>query len=137
MCMILDNNKWGDFLKQTEDMIPIHNWLKQKNGKLVYSNHQGFKELSTKYQKSLKEHMRAGTAKLVFSTKVEKEIEKLKKVHKLKSNDSHILGLAVASNTIVLCTGDKKLHKDFKDIIGGNIYQTEEHKNLLTKDLCP
>ena len=31
MCMILDNDTWGDFLKQKSDMQPVHDWLQQKN----------------------------------------------------------------------------------------------------------
>ena len=137
MCMILDNNTWGDFLKQKPDMEPIHNWLDKKNGKLVYSNHQGFKELSLTYQRSLQEYKKAGKAKLVPGEKVEKEIRKIKKKHNIeKSNDPHILGLAKAGNVKVLCTKDQALQEDFKTIIRGNIYKNKNHQHLLTSDLC-
>jgi len=137
MCMILDNNTWGDFLKQNSDMQPIHNWLEQKNGKLIYSNHQGFQELSKKYQRRLKEYRRAGKAHLVSLEKVEKAIKEIKKNHNIeRSNDPHILGLAKASNVTVLCTKDRTLHKYFKNTIGGNIYQNKNHKRLLTPDFC-
>lgn len=137
MCMILDNDTWGDFLKQKPDMQPIHDWLKQKNGKLVYSNHQGFQELSEKYQQSLREYRRAGQAHLVPGEEVEKEIREIKKEHNIeKSDDSHILGLAKAFNITVLCTKDQLLHKYFKKIIGGSIYQNKNHQHLLTADLC-
>ena len=137
MCMILDNDTWGDFLKQKPDMQPIHKWLEQKNGKLIYSNHQGFQELSEKYQQSLRDYHRAGKAHRVSGEEVEKEIREIKKKHDIeKSNDSHILGLAKASNVTVLCTKDKLLHKYFKKIIGGSIYQNKNHQRLLTSDLC-
>ena len=137
MCMILDNDTWGDFLAQKPDMQPIHDWLKQKNGKLVYSNHQGFQELSKKYQKSLSEYSRAGQAHLVPGEEVEKEIKEIEKEHNIKkSNDRHILGLAKAFNIKVLCTKDKRLHQKFKAIIGGRIYQNKNHQHLLTADLC-
>ena len=138
MCMILDNDTWGDFLKQKPDMQPIHDWLEQKNGKLVYSNHQGFQELSKKYQRSLREYRKAGKADLVPSEKVEKEITEMKKKYCIeKSDDPHILGLAKASKVTVLCTKDKLLHKYFKKIIGGSIYQNKKnHQHLLTPDLC-
>ena len=104
---------------------------------MVYSNHEGFQELSTKYQQSLKEYRRAGKAHLVSSEKVEKEIREIKKEHNIeKSDDPHILGLAKASNVTVLCTKDRLLHKYFKKIIGGNIYQNRSHQRLLTSDLC-
>ena len=40
MCMILDSNRWADFLNRKEDMEPIHKWLEKQNGKLVYSNYE-------------------------------------------------------------------------------------------------
>ena len=137
MCMILDNNTWGDFLNQKPDMQPIHNWLKQKKGKLVYSNHKGFQELSNKYYQSLEKYKEAGQADLIPSKKVEKAINEIKKEHDIKkSDDPHILGLAKVSKVTVLCTKDKLLHKYFKEIIGGNIYQNKNHQHLLTADLC-
>ena len=137
MCMILDNNTWGDFLKKKSDMQPIHNWLQKKNGKLVYSNHRGFKELSGKYRKRLIEYRRAGKANLVPGEKVEKEIKKIKENHNIEqSDDHHILGLAKASNVTVLCTKDRLLQGYFKEIIGGSIYQNKTHQHLLTSALC-
>ena len=81
--------------------------------------------------------MSAGKAKLFPSIKVEKAIEKIQKNYTLKSDDPHILGLAKAANVKTLSSADRDLHKDFKTIIGGDIYQTENHKGLLKADLCP
>jgi len=138
MCIILDNNTWGDFIKNKEDMKPIRKWLEQKNGKLVYSNHIRFQELSNNSRRYLAEYYRQGKAHLIPHEKVEKEIEKINiQNDQLKSNDLHILGLAKASNTTVLCTKDRSLHTDFKQIIqNGKIYKNKSHTHLLTKDLC-
>ncbi len=147
--MILDKNCWGDLLKKTTapypdpDMEPIHNWLKKRNGKLVYS-----KQIMTDGGKSkkmtlfMKEKSDAGQAKRIDSAKVEKAIKAIKEIsiekkYTLKSNDIHILGLAKASDTKLLCSSDKKLHQDFKHIIKGNIYQNKTHNELLTRDICP
>ena len=142
MCMILDNNTYGDFFKNKPDMQPIHDWLKQKKGKLVYSTHIKFKELSPKYIRNLQEYKRQKRAKPASKKEVEKGIEQIKKEIKkskknIKSDDIHILGLAKIKNIKLLCTKDKDLHKDFKKIIKGNIYQNKDHKELLTKDTCP
>ena len=84
----------------------------------------------------LNELYRAGRARLVPNTEVEKKVKTLKKSnHQLQSNDIHILGLAKASNTKVLCTKDKKLHQDFKKIIKGKVYQNKKHQHLLTLNL--
>ena len=38
MCLILDTNKYGDFLEpKNQDMEPIRNWMKTRNGKIAYS----------------------------------------------------------------------------------------------------
>ena len=137
MCMILDNDSWGDFSKHKENMKPIHNWLKKRNGTLVYSNHSAFRELSIRYQRSLILYVRDGKAKIIPKENVAREIQKIKKAYTLKSNDPHIIALAKASNTTVLCTKDKKLQIDFKKIIRkGKIYKTQSHRHLLTTNLC-
>ena len=133
MCMVLDASKLGDFLNKKKDMKPIHKWLEQKSGKLVYSN----QEKVQKELRQLQEYYRAGKALFIPKEKVEKEIIEIKKKHVVKSNDSHMIGLAKASNAKVLCANDKKLCKDFKNIIGGDIYQAGNYKHVLTTDLCP
>ena len=138
MCLILDNNQWGDFLNKKPDMLPIHNWLDKQRGKLVYSNHERFKELSIKYQRSLQTYRQKGKAKLVSKKKVTEEIRKIEEEsYQLRSNDAHILALAKAEKIKVLCSKDKNLHDDFKKIINGQVYQKKDHKHLLVKDLCP
>ena len=137
MCLILDNNQWGDFLNKKPDMLPIHNWLDKQQGKLVYSNHEGFNELSAKYQKSLKNYKQQGKTRFVPKEKVEEKMKEIKKSHQIKSNDTHILGLAKAESVKALCSKDRNLHEDFKEIIKGHVYQTKAHEHLLTRDLCP
>ena len=136
MCMILDSNRWVDFLNQKEDMKPIHKWLEKQNGKLVYSNYEPIqRELNRLTNNNLKVYYEAGKALFIPSEEVKKKVEDIKK-YQLKSNDIHILGLAKAANAKVLCTKDKKLHQDFKSIIKGRIYQNKGHQHLLTPDTC-
>ena len=150
MCMILDKNRWGDFFKEKPDMVPIHNWLKKRNGKLVYSKQimtdgEEPKNLKRFIEGKIKRftegrrtgQIKRGQIKRIDSIKVTDAINNIKNKYKLKSNDIHILGLAKASNTKLLCSNDKDLQKDFKKIIKGNIYTNEKNKALLTKDICP
>ena len=111
--------------------------MQEQNGKLIYSDHERFKELSAIYLRSLQDYKRAGKARFASKEKVEREIKNIKKSHDLISNDIHILGLAKAENIKILCSKDQSLHKDFKNIIKGHVYQTQAHKHLLTNDLCP
>ena len=137
MCMILDSNRWIDFSNQKEDMKPIRKWLEKQNGKLVYSNYEPIqKELNYLKNNNLKAYYEAGKALFIPNEEVEKKVEEIKNKYQLRSNDIHILGLAKASNAKVLCTKDRKLHQDFKDIIRGKIYQNKKHQHLLTPDLC-
>ena len=82
--------------------------------------------------------MRAGQARMIEKEKVETEMREIEGHKTLKSNDVHILALAKASNTKILCSQDLKLHQDFTAVIArGKIYQRREHVNLLTQDVCP
>ena len=148
MCVILDSNKIGDFLNHKPSMVPIHNWLKTQNGKLVYSNHPQIETEIKKHAKMpvfLRERKKTGQAKLIPSRLVAQEIAEIKQNakkqgYKLKSNDIHIVALAKASDSKLLCSEDRNLHKDLKQIIGSSkcsIYQNENHKNLLKEDICP
>ena len=140
MCMILDADMWGRFPeeKKDKDLLPVRKWLEKQNGKLVYSDHEQFqKELTKDYKETLKGYFQSGKARFFPKKEVEREITVLRKNSNPKSNDLHILGLAKIAKVKVLCTGDKKLHQDFKDILDGSIYQKAEHRHLLTKDTCP
>ena len=73
MCMILDVNRWGDFLNKKEDMEPVHEWLENSDGKLLYSNHIKFGELSLKYKKALVQYRSAGRARMIPKEEVENQ----------------------------------------------------------------
>lgn len=136
MCIIIDANKIGELLDvDNEDMEPVRVWL-SKFGKIVYSVSGKSKEEREQYQSfphKFREYSRANKLIRVSPSDVEKEIKNLPK---LKSDDPHIVALAKLKNVKVLVSGDKKLHKDFKKIAGGGVYQKKEHEHLLTPDLC-
>ena len=136
--MILDVHQWPGFSEKKADLLPVHEWLEKGNGKLVYSNHKSFEKELTKKQKTvLKGYNQSGKARFFPAKQVAKEASEIKNNHKLKSNDIHILGLAKAARAKLLCSKDKNLHSDFKDILKGSVYQNAKHKRLLTKDACP
>ena len=155
MCVILDANMFGEFKNQdNEDMQPVWNWLDKKNGKIIYSDTEKFK--SEWLKGGMKEQMRtltqAGKLKYVPAQEVEKKADELR--DKIKSDDPHIIALAMIEKVKVLIvqrlpdtprTGkrrnprgaDPKLQEDFKKLVGGNVYITKSHSHLLTKDTCP
>ena len=143
MCLILDTNKFSDFLKcDNNDMRPVHDWLSTKNGKLVYTNYETFAiELNNapKMKEWFTKRRRSNKIKLINAQEVMQQEKLLKNVH-VKSNDQHIIALARASGAKVLISDDQSLCDDFtnrKLIAGGKIYKNQTHKHLLKNDTCP
>ncbi len=140
MCIIiLDANCIGQFKdKRNEDMKPVWNWLKRKNGQIAYSSTEKFKrewKAGGGYNLEI-ELRRKNNLKSVPKEDVLKKQNELK--DKIKSNDPHIIALALVADVKVLVSQDKGLHEDFKnrDLVGGKVYQTKEHEHLLDKDTC-
>ncbi len=145
MCIIVDRNKHGLFLQEppTEDVQPIHDWINKLGGKLVYSNGGKFvEEFSGRAKIRLDNYLQAGRAKLIPYRKVEKKLNKLNK-RLLKSDDPHIIALALAARVRLLYTSDVNLIEDFTNyrIMGkgnkGKIYTSAKNKDLLNRDTCP
>ena len=138
MCVILDTNMYGRFLNQQDvDMEPVRNWMK-KHGKIVYSPTSKMKEELGKFSKmgnKFREYSRAGKLKLIDKNEVDTTARKLD-LDGLRSNDSHIVALAMCGNVKVLISEDIALHRDFKKT-GGKVYQYKNQKRLLGKDTCP
>lgn len=138
MCLILDTNKYGDFLDpENRDMEPVRTWMRARNGKIAYSPTEKMQsELSrhNKMREQFERYRESGKLKLVPSDNVTMVMNGLRD---LLSDDPHILALAQVAGVKLLVSGDINLHMDFKKIIGGNIYQSERHQHLLRRDLCP
>ena len=137
MCLILDTNKYGDFLNpDNADMQPVRKWLDGR-GKIAYSPTQKFESELTKQMRSQFDLYRdVGKMKLVNESTVQGVQNNLTN---LKSDDPHIIALAIVAKVKLLVSGDKDLHDDFKDhpSIKGKVYQNQDHEKLLTPDLCP
>lgn len=143
MCIIIDDNRFGDFFNPNhQDSQPIREWLDKKWGFLVYSTGGNFPTMIERSKREkLLEYARSGHAKLIPSCSFRDEEYNLEKSGKLRSDDPHILALARKSNARLLYTHDADLIKDFKDpliITGprGAIYSRAENADLLTRDTC-
>ena len=147
MCLILDTNKYSNFLDpKDENMAPVRKWLNKNGGKLVYTDAGKFtEELKKKSSQKMKEwferrlRINSDQVKLINSEEVKKKEGELKS-EDLKSNDAHIIALALVGEVKLLISEDQKLHRDFtnkKIVAGGKVYQTKKHQHLLTKDTCP
>ena len=138
MCIILDADCYGRFKDlDNKDMEPVRKWLDNRNGKIIYSNTGKFRKEWKKgrMDRWITERRRAGQLKLAPPGVQEKEDE-LK--GKIRSNDAHIIALALIAKVKVLVSYDKDLTRDFKEhIVQGKVYKTKRHAHLLTKDTCP
>ena len=67
-------------------------------------------------------------------------LEKQKELEgKIKSNDSHIIALAIVAKAERLVSSDRDLCTDFKNpnLVGGKVYQNRSHAHLLRRYRCP
>ncbi len=140
MCVILDANCIGKYNKDPadEDMKPVQQWLERKNGKIVYSDTEKFrKEWDSGGGYELRRQLqRRNKLKLMSVQDVQQKENELK--DKIKSNDAHIVALALVAQVKVLVSNDSKLIEDFKEHVSqGKVYKTKGHRHLLTKDTCP
>jgi len=138
MCLILDTNKYGDFLDpENRDMEPVRRWMRLGKGKMAYSPTEKMRSELNRHSR-MREQMdrfrETDKLKLVPSDEVTKAMNGLPD---LQSDDPHIIALATVAGVKLLVSGDTNLHIDFKNIVGGNIYQTRSLQHLLKRDLCP
>ena len=142
MCIVLDANMFGEFRDPAnENMEPVWNWLRKKNGKIAYSNTKKFEEEWERggVTNLIKLLRQSGQLKEILPQGVEAKENELNRTGAIRSDDPHIIALAIIANVKVLVSNDKTLHEDFKNrnLVGGRVYQTKSHSCLLRKDMCP
>ena len=181
MCIVLDVNSFSNFRNtDDEDMKPVRNWLNRRNGKIVYSPTQKFRNeweagggyelmrgllqdqssnpsstIEMDWEQAVMELQRMGKFKLVPAEDVQAKADALEQTRVLRSDDPHIIALAIIANVKILVVqrfsdtpiggrarprgADPALQADFKDrnLVGGKVYITKSHSRLLRKDTCP
>ncbi len=91
---------------------------------------------SPKVVKEVVELFRAGRARRVLDAPVNLKAGELKAQGECKSNDFHILALAIVGKVRLLCTEDNALTSDFNnkrlvDNPRGKVYRKASHKGLI------
>ncbi len=130
MCVIIDNNVAATLLLAA---TPVRQWLFSHTGKLrLVLGGKLDKELRGNQEvlRQLLELDRAGRIRKAEPV-IGAGIAKL-----CRSNDPHVIGLALASGARTLCTDDRALIRDFRNsrIIKnprGSVYTKPEHRHLL------
>jgi predicted nucleic acid-binding protein len=141
MCIIVDANCIHHLVNRTESGKPVLQWLfnpKKKAGLILGGKLT--KEVSiVSFLPTLVELDRARRVHRVKESVVTALISTLEA--KCKSNDAHVVALALASRCNLVFTSDSKLHEDLKDHAPVkeriSIYQTPDHSHLLTSCTCP
>ncbi|MCY4523394.1 MAG: PIN domain-containing protein [Halobacteriovoraceae bacterium] len=141
MCVIIDANMFGPYLKSNDQgMKFLKEWIEEHGGKITYSPTSSLKSewnKSPNMWQLMVKYRERGKLKHIDKHKVEIIQKELLKKHDLKSNDSHIIALAMAAKVKVLVSKDQNLIEDFKNIIKGKTYKGTQQKKLLRKDTCP
>lgn len=152
MCAIVDASVLGEVFGkgQNEASSKFLEWVYAKKSRLVVGGYQR-EELckSKKVEEWISGGLQAGNIQIRDYEELEVEAKNLIERRILKSNDSHVIALAILSHARLLYSNDKALHDDFKNhqLINnprGKVYSTNRstkfataHKKLLeNKDLC-
>ena len=95
----------------------LFDWIRQGHGILAYTGSGRYsKELqhSQRIWDAFGAFRRGGQARLIADSDLEWASD-LIKARTIRSNDTHILELALASDAQVLCSNDKRLKRDFSN----------------------
>ena len=149
MCVIIDVTMYHHYLeKENKQMKPLRNWIENGSGRIAYSSYEKFdRELKGKSKGNSRMHTqmtayrKSGLVKVIDKKNVASKVKELEN-KELKSDDVHILAIALAGNIRLLTTKDGDLQQDFRKFIGkgrlrGKVYQYSNHTHLLTQDRCP
>ena len=144
MCVIIDASVVSLICKQpaAPAFRPVVDWLtsSKQDGRLVYGGRLS-KELFRvgEAQRFIAQRKRDGRAVEFPDAAVDAKEKELKKAGLCKSNDQHVIALAIVSGARTLCSDNKRkrhLYADFKnkaliDNPGGRIYRDPSHRRLL------
>ena len=155
MCVIVDTNKFGDFMGRrgmSEKVRLLREWIESGDGGfLIYPEIEtlgkmpepaarDMRRLISEYRKSpnmlalLGQYAGLGRARRVELSEVAR---KHPDTAKARSDDRHVLALALASGARLLYTGDRKLGRDFRDpAIMGDVGEVYSSPDQLRPDLC-
>ena len=137
MCGILDANSahevFGTSLTAAgEDFL---GWINSDKGSLVVGGKQ-LDELrravSDRYEEWAEEAVLDGRLRVADISRVAAETDRLRKSGDCKSNDEHVIALAIISGARMLYSHDRDLQVDFKSLLPGlpgKVFPTGTSKN--------
>ncbi|MCD4727970.1 MAG: hypothetical protein K8R46_09930 [Pirellulales bacterium] len=142
MCVIVDASVAGLVftVPYKAEYVPLWRWIEERDGKIVYggklADELGRVPTARKRLVKLKQ---AGLALFFPGKKVATKEKAVRKSGLCRSNDPHVIALALVSGARVLCADDRDLETDFTNRqlvpnIGkqqGKIYKNAGHQHVL------
>lgn len=142
MCIIVDANTCHKFANgQNNEAAPIIDWLKNRRGQLVYGGKLRREVLKTSFRRVYLQMKSAGWLHEEDDTTIDLEENRIEDECDIKSDDAHVLALAIVSGARVLFTRDHALACDFKNrsllpAPRGRIYSGERNAAMLKTYRC-
>jgi len=141
MCLIIDANVASGCAPGngvfSEDIKPIMAALLKDKIRCVSGYKHKRELLACRFRSIYRQLLLSGRLREIRDEEILREKEKLPKI---RSNDSHILALSLASGARVLFSDDADLQLDFTDIKiirpKGKLYKRKEHSHLLNGKNC-
>ena len=143
MCAIVDANMASRFFGDPvdTDLRPLWDWIYSGRGMLVVGG-QLAEELDQlgDARRLIRNWERARLAHVASHEEreeVEAETRRLQRTGQCRSDDPHVIALALVSGARLLCSADRLLHADFRnreliDDPRGVVYQDTGHVRLLS-----
>ena len=155
MCTILDANVVGQVFgaDRPEAGQKFFDWISSGHGRLVAGGRL-LEELdeTRAFRDWRREAILAGRFRRVNDLAVEEQTRKLEQESSCRSNDAHVIALALVSRARLLYSNDKDLGDDFRNHKLGNVYTTrrdkdappnfdnkkfrQSHRKLLERNAC-
>ncbi len=140
MCLIVDADVGPEVFVpgRSVDFQPIRVALEKRRAVAVYGGKlaREYRKMATLWRIIL-EYDRQGMLRTVSDAAVDRRTNALSKKGACRSNDPHIIALALESGVRLLCSHDQNLHADFTDpdILkpAGSVYQKRSHQHLIRK----
>jgi predicted nucleic acid-binding protein len=139
VCLIVDANLASTVFASPPhpDFAPVLDWLDKQDGRIVFGGRLA-KELEKleKARRYLRTLLQAGRAWRLLGESIDQEEAVVEGTGLCRSNDPHVIALARISGARTLCTNDRNLERDFKNLQlvsnpKGSIYKRRTHARLL------
>jgi hypothetical protein len=139
MCLIIDPNVVHKlFSKPTADYAPVIEAIENQKARVVYGGYITVEYRRMGFSKVLLRLDQQGSTRPVPDDRVNAETSRLIESGVCRSDDPHIVALAIVGKVRLLCSEDNLLATDFTNtqILAkppGNVYKRAAHSHLISK----